>query len=133
MKSNSYITIASFSGAIAVVLGALGAHALKKVLSPDLLDSFLTGNRYHLFHSILLLIIGILMNHNKSKLVPLAGKLIMGGIVLFSFSIYILATRNLWTSMNLSWLGPITPLGGILLISGWILLGISFTQNSTKS
>ena len=130
MKSNSFLSIAGFSGAIAVVLGAMGAHALKAKLAPEMLDSFLTGNRYHMIHSIVLLIIGLLLKNNSSKLLRRSGILIIAGTILFSFSIYILSTRSLWTSLDLTWLGPVTPIGGLLLIAGWVILGINFLKNS---
>lgn len=133
MNNRTFISIAGFSGAVAVVLGALGAHALKTKLTPELLDSFLTGNRYHMIHSVLLLIIGVLLKNNSSKLLKASGYLTIAGTVFFSLSIYLLSTRSLWESPNLTWLGPITPIGGLLLISAWLLIGLSFIKNAENN
>ncbi|MFM7902373.1 MAG: DUF423 domain-containing protein [Bacteroidota bacterium] len=129
MISNLF-KIAGFSGAIAVVLGALGAHALKEVLSPELLASFETGVRYHLIHSLLLLVLATMVKsetYNTKRLV-LASKLLVVGMVFFSGSIYLLSTRHLMGADFLKVLGPITPVGGILLISAWFMIAISFTR-----
>ena len=132
-KDPSYLfKIAGFSGAVAVMLGALGAHALKGLLSPDLLASFETGVRYHLMHSILLLVLAIMVKSemlNTHRLV-LASNLLIAGMILFSGSIYLLSTRHLMNADFLKILGPITPIGGILLISSWCLIALSF--RSTK-
>ncbi|MFN5224030.1 MAG: DUF423 domain-containing protein [Bacteroidota bacterium] len=132
-KDPSYLfKIAGFSGAVAVMLGALGAHALKGLLSPDLLASFETGVRYHLMHSILLLVLAIMVKSemlNTHRLV-LASNLLIAGMLLFSGSIYLLSTRHLMNADFLKILGPITPIGGILLISSWCLIALSF--RSTK-
>ncbi|MFM7822368.1 MAG: DUF423 domain-containing protein [Bacteroidota bacterium] len=129
MISNLF-KFAGFSGAIAVVLGALGAHALKEVLSPELLASFETGVRYHLIHSLLLLVLATMVKsetYNTKRLV-LASKLLVVGMVFFSGSIYLLSTRHLMGADFLKVLGPITPVGGILLISAWFMIAISFTR-----
>lgn len=129
MISNLF-KIAGFSGAIAVLLGALGAHALKEVLSPELLASFETGVRYHLIHSLLLLVLATMVKsetYNTKRLV-LASKLLVVGMVFFSGSIYLLSTRHLMGADFLKVLGPITPVGGILLISAWFMIAISFTR-----
>lgn len=132
-KDPSYLfKIAGFSGAIAVMLGALGAHALKEALSPDLLSSFETGVRYHLIHSILLLIMAFMAKSEMfdTKRIVLASKLLILGMIFFSGSIYLLSTRHLIDAGFLKILGPITPIGGILLILSWCLIAISV--RSTK-
>ncbi|NND94774.1 MAG: DUF423 domain-containing protein [Flavobacteriales bacterium] len=120
---NHRITFATFNIALAVALGALGAHFLKEHLSADSLDSFETGVRYHLFHGLALLVIPCLpIAKNKLKT---PWRIMALGMILFSFSIYGLSTRSLFgLESGLRWLGPITPLGGILLILSW--LWISF-------
>lgn len=104
---------------LAVILGALGAHALETVLDPDQLDSFKTGVRYQMWHA--LAILATLPLRNKIK--GLAGVQLFWllGTLLFSFSIYFLSLQKLW-QIDLSWLGPVTPLGGLLMIVGWGLL-----------
>ncbi len=108
-------------GALSVILGAFGAHALEKVLDFDSLQSFETGVRYQMYHALLLLILSnvSVLNLKSKKQVYY---LITTGIVLFSFSIYLLATNNL-TSFNFKSIALITPIGGTILIVGWFVLG----------
>lgn len=117
------IAFASFNIALAVGLGALGAHFLKAELSVDSLASFETGVRYHFFHGLALMVVLCL---------PLPYKSIKGawlamavGMIMFSFSIYGLSTCSLFgLEGSMRWLGPVTPLGGVLLISSWLWLGV---------
>lgn len=102
-------------GALAVVLGAFGAHTLKEVLEPSTLTSYQTGVQYHLLHTVALL---ALINKPKHLWTQ---RLWIAGIVLFSGSIYLLSLDEL-LGMNLSFLGPITPLGGVAFIAGWLML-----------
>lgn len=115
------LLFASILGGLAVVFGAFGAHALKKILSDDQLKSFETGVKYQMYHAIVLLIIGF-----NFKLEATSEKYMvysfMAGVILFSFSIYGLVISSA-KNKKLSFLGPITPLGGLLLIIGWSLLG----------
>lgn len=120
MKNNATTFGAAF-GLLAVILGAMGAHALKSELSIDQLESFRTGVRYQIYHAIMLFIIANRNNAN-SKLLNTVSTLFIIGIILFSFSIYLLSTRSITGIEELSFLGPITPIGGLFLISGWIML-----------
>lgn len=122
--------IGAFSMALAVVLGALGAHALKELLPPEKLTSFITGNKYQIYHSLALLFLPLLEKYVSPKAIKLVGLFFLSGIVLFSFSIYLLSTKSLLGLEGLNWLGPITPIGGLLLISGWVILGIKLIINS---
>ena len=106
----------------AVILGAFGAHALKKLLSINQLASFETGIRYQMFHGIVLLIIGI--SNDKINKTAIISKLFISGTILFSFSIYLLNIQDLICT-SLSFLGPVTPIGGALLIAGWFCLLLS--------
>lgn len=109
--------------AIAVILGALGAHALKAQLGSEQLDSYKTGVLYHLLHAIALLaLLGLNLLSEKGR--SLVAKLWLSGIVCFSFSIYLLSTQDLH-GLSVTWLGPITPIGGLLLIAGWVSLFIN--------
>lgn len=117
------LMFAGLSGAIAVLLGALGAHALKDVITSEQLVSYKTGNTYHMFHSIALLAIGLLAK-NEHKLIKTTIILFVCGIIFFSGSIYLLATKDILGIENWKWLGPITPLGGLFFITGWVLIAI---------
>ena len=109
----------------AVTLGAFGAHALKELLSSSQLVSFETGVRYQMFHGIVLLFIGI--SFDKIHKTVLISKLFSSGTILFSLSIYLLNTQEL-IGASLSFLGPITPIGGALLIAGWLSLLLSLLK-----
>ena len=116
--------LACVTGGLGIVLGAFASHGLKPLLNTLAFESFNTGIRYQMYHSFLLFFIGLttaLKSSQKSILL----KLILTGIVLFSGSIYILATNDL-TSFNFKVIGFITPVGGLILITSWLLLFIYF-------
>ena len=117
--NNKLITIAGLLAFLAVTLGAFGAHTLNELLTTEKLNSFETGVRYQFYHSLALLIIGL--NANKLNATALIGKFMLVGIVFFSFSIYLLSLQEL-IGINLSILGPITPIGGGLLMISWLIL-----------
>lgn len=113
---------ASIFGATGVMFGALGAHALEKVLSPDSLASFQTGVRYQLFHALAILAWFGVRDQVSEGSLKWGLSLMSWGVVLFSSSIFLLSTRSATGWNQLTFLGPITPIGGLLLISGWITL-----------
>jgi len=126
MTIDKFIKIAIFFAVTAVALGALGAHALKDILSDSQLHSFETGIRYQLFHAITLLILALnteKFNHHLKKSL----KLMTTGVYLFSFSIYLLSIQDV-IGISLTFLGPITPIGGLLLITSWALLFFSIKK-----
>lgn len=112
---------------VAIILGAFGAHALKEVLLPDELTSFETGVRYQVYHGLALLIIGLNSNAFGFSL-KWVYNLILAGVILFSGSIYGLSLDTL-IGMKFSFLGPITPIGGLLMIIGWSVLIIQITKS----
>lgn len=114
------LLFASILGGLAVVFGAFGAHALKKILSEEQLKSFETGVKYQMYHAIVLLVIGFNFNLETASEKYMVYSF-MAGIFLFSFSIYGLVISSA-KNKKLSFLGPITPIGGLLLIVGWSLL-----------
>lgn len=132
-----FLIFSGFSGAIAVALGAMGAHFLKSKLETGLiteanLQAFETAVKYQVYHSIALLIIALLSDKLNSKLLPKAGYCFMAGIVLFSGSLYLLSTSTLLGLTKMRWLGPITPIGGLFFIAGWLLLAFAGMKKSTK-
>ncbi|WP_298489161.1 DUF423 domain-containing protein [uncultured Maribacter sp.] len=108
-------------GVLAVILGAFGAHALEKVLSVDSLQSFETGVRYQMYHALLLLFLST-SSQIKEERKKLVYYLLTVGIIFFSFSIYLLATNSL-TGFNFKTIALLTPIGGTILILGWVVLG----------
>lgn len=105
--------------ALATITGAFGAHALKTHLSPDRLAVYETAVRYHFLHALGLLAIGLTANSSDTSLVRMSAYLILAGIVLFSGSIYALS----FGGPRL--LGPVTPLGGLALIAGWVVFALA--------
>lgn len=108
---------ATLIGLVGVVLGAFAAHGLRSVLPDSALESFQTGVRYQMYHAFFLFVIGLNSHLSSAQKKYILG-LTLAGIILFSLSIYLLAT-NAITSIDFSFLGPITPFGGLLLISAW--------------
>lgn len=120
---------AAIMGMIAIILGAFGAHALKKVLTIEELGTFETGVRYQMYHALLLLFIGftqILSEKTKKGIFYLT----VTGVVLFSGSIYFLATKSI-TNLDLKPIGIVTPIGGLLLIAAWFWLFIDLMRKKS--
>jgi uncharacterized membrane protein YgdD (TMEM256/DUF423 family) len=113
---------AAILGCIGIILGAFGAHALKAVLSSEQLAIFNTGVRYQLSHAIVLLFLFLLAEKYNLKHFKIAANFIFFGVILFSGSIYILTLKNILAIDVLKFAGPVTPIGGTLLIIGWLFL-----------
>jgi uncharacterized membrane protein YgdD (TMEM256/DUF423 family) len=120
--SRLFILIGSILGFLGVAAGAFGAHALKSRLSPDLLAVFETGARYQLIHAVALLAVAALMTQLSSGAVRASGWLFISGSLIFSGSLYALALSGVRI------LGAVTPVGGLLLLAGWIALALGAAQ-----
>ena len=125
MERKIVATAAAF-GLTAVILGAFGAHALKKVLDASQLQSFETGVRYQMYHAFLLLFLSVAPGIGV-KTRNWIYNLTLAGVILFSGSIYLLSTMPV-TGADFKMIGPVTPLGGLLLIAAWFLLFIDFAR-----
>ena len=114
------ISVAALMGITAIILGAFGAHALKKQLSVEQLGSFETGVKYQMYHALFLLFLGIntFLNEKVKKTVF---QLVVFGVFFFSGSIYLLTT-NVITGVDFEFIGIVTPIGGVLLIMAWSVL-----------
>ncbi len=120
MNRTIFLTGTIFGG-LAVVLGAFGAHGLEHLIDSRAMQAFETGVKYQMYHALLLLVLG------TTTRLPVASKnwifyCLAIGIVMFSFSLYLLATNKL-TGFDFTTIGFITPVGGTFLIAGWVLLG----------
>jgi len=122
------VKIAKLFGAtfalLSIILGALNSHSFKKILHETESESIDLSLRYMMFHGLALLILSVLSVEGK-KLISF---FLIIGTLLFSFSILLLSFQS-QIDFNLSWLGPITPIGGCLLIFGWILILFQFVKN----
>lgn len=116
---NYWITTGASFGFLAVAIGAFGAHQLKDILSPEMMEVYRTGVLYHLVHAVIITAIGFYSNPKFYK----AALFLSIGIVLFSFSLYI------YTITGIKSLAMITPIGGVSFLVGWLLIIISSLRN----
>ncbi|MCX2475966.1 DUF423 domain-containing protein [Pedobacter sp. MC2016-05] len=115
------ILTASFFGVVAVLLGAFGAHGLKAVIDQPSIEIWQKGVEYQFYHTFALLYLSTFARY-RNKLINIAYFCFTFGIVLFSGSLYLLATRSMLKLDFVNLIGPITPIGGLLFVLGWIML-----------
>ncbi len=120
-------------GALAVALGAFGAHTLKQMLGAEAAATFDTGVKYHFYHTLALIFTAILYGRFRSKNLRYAAYLFIGGIVFFSGSLYLLTLLKATNTVGLSGIGFITPLGGLLFIAGWLVMAWSVYKTSNAT
>lgn len=123
------ILTAAFFGALAIILGAFGAHALKAVLSAEKLVTFETGVRYQMYHAFFLFFVAT-RKELTVKHLKVIYNLVVTGVLFFSGSIYLLATNGL-TPIDFKIIGFVTPLGGLLLIFAWIVLFVAIFKKKS--
>jgi uncharacterized membrane protein YgdD (TMEM256/DUF423 family) len=125
------ISTGAFFGMLAIVLGAFGAHALKKILAAEQLVTFETGVRYQMYHALFLIFISMMasLSHKTKKTIYY---LVLSGVCLFSGSIYLLATNSI-TSFDFRVIGVVTPIGGLLLIVAWGILFYNFVKKKEQT
>lgn len=112
-----FLMIAAVSGFLAVIIGAFAAHGLKKMLAPEMIEVVKTGVQYQMYHALALLLVGLWLRYKPETSGLKAGGLaFILGTLLFSGSLYALALDAP------RWLGPVTPLGGLCFLLGWLLL-----------
>ena len=118
--TNLWLVTAGVVGAAGVALGAFGAHALESRLSTDMLAIYDTASRYHLVHAVALIGVAWVSNNRKASVWPnRAGWLLTAGLLVFSGSLYVLAMTGA------TWLGAVTPIGGLLMIAGWLAMALA--------
>jgi uncharacterized membrane protein YgdD (TMEM256/DUF423 family) len=116
------IAIGAVLAAIAVALGAFGAHGLKKIVPAETVQTFQTGVQYQMYHSFALIMAGLLYERAHQKFVKIAATLFLLGIILFSGSLYLLTFFNATETVGMEKFGLITPFGGVAFIAGWLFL-----------
>ncbi len=118
-----FLMMASFSGLLAVLIGAFGAHGLKQKLAEDMMAVYQTGVQYHFYHTFGLLAVGILLQQfPHTGAFKLSGWMMVVGMVMFSGSLYLLAITGT------RWLGAITPIGGLAFIIAWAAMAVGVYQ-----
>jgi len=120
--NKTYLLTGSISGALAVALGAFGAHGLKQIVDADAVGTFQTGVQYQMYHSLALLAVAIIFEKFPNKWIKWAGSCFIMGIILFSGSLYLLTALKATDQTGLTGVGIITPFGGIFFILGWLFL-----------
>lgn len=131
VMNKTILSTAASLGLLAVVLGALGAHALKSQINADALSSYQTGVQYQMYHALFLLFLALLKPVQETRRKFIFG-LVLAGVLMFSGSIYLLSTSEI-TGINFRPFGWITPIGGLMLILGWgVLLHWSITTRIVK-
>lgn len=124
MTAKGVLITAAILGAVSVGIGAFGAHGLKDVLTAnDKLPTFETAVKYQFYHTLALFLIGILMLNFQHQYLVYAAYAFIAGMVVFSGSLYTLSLTNI------KWLGAITPIGGLGLIAGWVLLALAVNKS----
>lgn len=120
MSHRMWVAAGGAAGALAVALGAFGAHGLSAALEANgRAGTFDTAAHYHLMHALALALAGLLAEHLPGRWTRLAGWLFLAGIILFSGSLYVLAV------FNLGFMGAVAPFGGAALIGGWLCLALA--------
>ncbi len=122
--NTKWLAIAAINGFLAVAAGAFGAHALKGTLDADAMNAYDVGVRYQMYHALALLAVASVCHARPSRAIRAAGICMLIGIVLFTGSLYGL------TLLNWRWLGPVTPIGGVFLLVGWLLLAVGGARNT---
>lgn len=120
-----FMVLGALNAFLSVLFGAFGAHALKTRLTVDMMSVYHTGNQYHFYHALGLLLVGVIATQlPDSALLRSSGWLMQTGIVLFSGSLYVLAISGV------RWLGAITPLGGLAFLAAWLLLAMAVWRSA---
>ena len=122
------IIFASVFGILAVILGAFGAHGLKELVSAEELETWQTAVQYHFYHTLALLFLAT-FSRFKSNAINAASWFFTFGILFFSGSLYLLSVKTILNINIVSLLGPLTPVGGLLFILGWISLLVATIKN----
>ncbi|HEV8287300.1 MAG TPA: DUF423 domain-containing protein [Chitinophagaceae bacterium] len=118
----TFLSVGALSGAIAVSLGAFGAHGLKQIVSPDTASIFQTGVQYQIYHTLALLLIAVIHDRLPNKWIMWAGYFFSFGILFFSGSLYLITVLKAAERAIPVFVGAITPMGGLFFILGWLCL-----------
>ena len=125
-----FLKTAALLGALAVAAGAFGAHALKQILGDKDLAIYETAVRYQFYHVFALVAVGILLKEFPNNYLRWSGNLFCYGILIFSGSLYLMTLLEAMGRQGFRWLGAITPIGGLCLIAGWILMAIGIVNKN---
>jgi uncharacterized membrane protein YgdD (TMEM256/DUF423 family) len=131
-NSNIYIKTGFAISAVSVLMGAFASHFLKEILDPTELVTFDTATKYMFYHALAISIISLSHRKFHQNILDLAVFLFLGGMLFFTGSLYLLATRNIWGDDSFIWLGAVTPIGGVLFIAAWVILIVKGFKNDDE-
>jgi uncharacterized membrane protein YgdD (TMEM256/DUF423 family) len=123
-----FLILGTLLAGLGVTLGAFGAHGLKKIVPPETVSSYQTGVQYQMYHAFALLIVGVLSERFSRNIMSWSGAFFVLGIVLFSGSLYLLASLKAMNKIGVSGIGIITPIGGLCFLVGWALLLVAIIR-----
>lgn len=132
MNHHQLLRGSAFLGAITVALGAYSAHGLKAKVAAPFVEIFQTGVQYQFYHVLALLIASYLYGRYNNNKIYAAVVLFFVGILLFSGSLYVLTFVAAYKSDSFTWLGPVTPIGGLALMAGWVCLGLGISSRTHR-
>lgn len=124
-----FLLTGTFLAGLAVILGAFGAHGLKKIVPPETVTTFQTGVQYQMYHALALIFVGMLFEKADSGIMKWAGICFIIGILLFSGSLYLLTLLKAKNTVGLSGIGIITPFGGLFFVAGWLMMFIAIWKS----
>lgn len=124
-----FVMTGTFLAGLAVILGAFGAHGLKKIVPPETVGTFQTGVQYQMYHALALLFVGMLFEKADNGLMRWAGICFIIGILLFSGSLYLITLLKAKNTVGLSGIGIITPIGGLFFVAGWLMMLVGFWKS----
>jgi len=126
----NYLATGAVLGAMAVALGAFGAHGLKQIVEAETVQVFQTAVHYQVYHALALLGVGIIYEKYSNRFVKWAGAFFIAGIIFFSGSLYVLTAFKATETVGINGIGIITPFGGLFFIAGWILLFLGIMKKN---
>lgn len=127
----NYLILGALFGGLAVCLGAFGAHGLERITGDEkILHGFQTGVQYQMYHSLALLALSIIYERMPIKWIKWAGICFITGIIFFSGSLYLITFLKIQESSVIKMAGPVTPLGGLFFVAGWLLLFVGVIKNN---
>ncbi len=129
MKNKNALLVATLLAALAVILGAFGAHGLKTLVSPLQIETFKTGVQYHFYHALAMALAVIISQYFDNQNIRRSMGLFAAGILCFSGSLYGFTLSEALGTEGLRWLGPVTPIGGLLFILGWLNLSLGIYRS----
>ena len=124
----TYLILGTFLSGLAVALGAFGAHGLKKLVGPETVATYQTGVQYQMWHALALIVVAMLYERWHSSLFGYSAISFITGIILFSGSLYLIASMKAMNKVTPTAVGILTPIGGLFFILGWVLLLIAIVR-----